>query len=168
AHAARRGVRPPREQVLGVEPAVVDAVFAAAPDTDDAPAGDGDVEGVTVGVQDRGRRHPPFDVLAAYAVLERGVDAHGPARAAAVRSATSPRFGDAVSAAHVPPPVRLPVTARCLLPRAHRAYPGAGPGNHEPLCPGKEPAARAPPPPPLPPPRLRLQARLTRPPPSTP
>jgi hypothetical protein len=82
----------PAVEVLGVEPAAVDAVGRPAADAGDPPAAHRDVHRVAVGVQHRRRPRPALR-LALRQVL---VDPHGPILARPVGGPLAPGSGDPV------------------------------------------------------------------------
>jgi hypothetical protein len=93
--AVRAGVGLPAEEVLGAEPAAVDAVLRAPAHADDPPVLDGDVHRVPVGVQQRCRRHPAVDLVLGDPVRQLDVDPHRPLLAGAIGGSFPPRVGDA-------------------------------------------------------------------------
>ena len=95
-----RVVRLPAVQPLRAEPAVIDAIDAAAADADDPAVADADVERAPVRAQDAGRLHPALD-----GPLHVLVDPHRPVAAPWIRR---PRpHGSAIRSStteEVPPP----------------------------------------------------------------
>src|SRR5690606_36478243 len=96
--AIGRGIGLPTEQVLHVEPTVVDPVDRAPAHPDLAPAGHRDVHRVAVGVQHRGGLHPDVDVVDGDAVIETHVDPDRPGLPLAVGGAAPPWISDGVPA----------------------------------------------------------------------
>src|SRR5690606_18173931 len=96
--AIGRGIGLPTEQVLHVEPTVVDPVDRAPAHPDHAPAGHRDVHRVAVGVQHRGGLHPDVDVVDGDAIIETHVDPDRPGLPLAVGGAAPPWISDGVPA----------------------------------------------------------------------
>ncbi|AYC36580.1 hypothetical protein DWG14_00790 [Streptomyces griseorubiginosus] len=91
-----RGVRLPAEQVLGPQPAAVDPVHRPSAHPRHPAVDHGDVHGVTAGVQQRGRRHPPLDRPRFHAFRQEGVHPRRPGPVASVRRPGTPGIGDPV------------------------------------------------------------------------
>jgi hypothetical protein len=53
----------PTKEILWVDPAFVDPVYAPAADADDTSVLDGDVQGITIGVEDGGCLHPTVNLF---------------------------------------------------------------------------------------------------------
>ena len=90
----------PAEEVLGAQPATVHAVHRAAADADDPVVLDGDVEPVTVRVQDRRGLHPAVDLVLGEAVGQIAVHPRRPRFPRVVGGPATPGLGDAVDKAH--------------------------------------------------------------------
>jgi hypothetical protein len=108
-----------------------DSVHDPVPDPDNAAVHDGDVQGVTVGVQDRRRLHPPVHVALGQPLGQVGVHPGGPGVTGSVRDAHPSRLGDPFGAWHARPGGR------------HRAR-TAGPGPDRPAVPAVRRAALSP------------------------
>ena len=97
----RRRVRLPAKEVLRAEPPVIDPVHGTPAHSGDPTILHGDVEGVTIRMQNRGRLHPPVHRLRGQTLFQVRVHPHGPVLTWPVRRARSPRFGDPVFACQV-------------------------------------------------------------------
>src|SRR4051812_32865139 len=86
-------------------------VGSPAADADDPPLPDGDIHGVAVRVQDRGRRNPTLHLIRGDTVGEEGVDPSRPGLSGCVGRAAPPRLRDPIALDHGNAAFRQPVLA---------------------------------------------------------